>query len=291
MPLPTPRANSLNGRWPMPRSAPPPFISPLPRCWSFSASNARTSFGALLLIAGMGVAASLNRGAMLVIIFMLTCGSILGGRLREFAVVAVRSRLLGLAYAADLDIPTARETRNISAEQLVENVASIFGARDNQDLSGTKEWRLHWWDTIIDYTINGAHFWTGKGFGVDLGADDNVIHISPNNPVYPTRSPHSAHLTMLARAGVPGLALWLLTLACWGTVVLTNMVRARLRGDHAWASFFLLTFCYACGFLIDASVDVTLEGPMAGIWFWCVFGVGSGASTDLPLRAGQERSA
>ena len=74
------------------------------------------------------------------------------------------------------------------------------------------------------------------------------------------------------------LALWLLTLACWGTVVLTNMVRARLRGDHAWASFFLLTFCYACGFLIDASVDVTLEGPMAGIWFWCVFGVGSGAS-------------
>ena len=101
---------------------------------------------------------------------------------------------------------------------------------------------------------------------------------SPNNPVYPTRSPHSAHLTMLARAGVPGLALWLLTLACWGTVVLTNMVRARLRGDDAWASFFLLIFCYACGFLIDASVDVTLEGPMAGIWFWCVFGVGTGAS-------------
>jgi hypothetical protein len=102
--------------------------------------------------------------------------------------------------------------------------------------------------------------------------------INPNNPGYGTRSPHSAHLTMLARAGVPGLALWLLTLACWGTVVLTNMVRARLRGDDAWASFFLLTFCYACGFVIDASVDVTLEGPMAGIWFWCVFGVGTGAS-------------
>ena len=233
----------------------------------------------LMLIAGMGVAASLNRGAMLVIIFMLSCGSILGGKLREFAVVVgVGAAVLGLAYAADLEIPTARETRSISAEQLVENVASVFGARENQDLSGTKEWRLHWWDTIVDYTINGDHFWTGKGFGVDLGADDNVIHISPNNPVYPTRSPHSAHLTMLARAGVPGLALWLLTLACWGTVVLTNMVRARLMGDRAWASFFLLTFCYACGFLIDASVDVTLEGPMAGIWFWCVFGVGSGAS-------------
>ena len=54
----------------------------------------------LLLIAGMVVAASLQRGAMLVIIFMLTCGSILGGRLREFGVVvAIGAALLGLAYA------------------------------------------------------------------------------------------------------------------------------------------------------------------------------------------------
>ena len=56
-----------------------------------------------MLIAGMGVAASLNRGAMLVIIFMLSCGSILGGKLREFAVVVgVGAAVLGLAYAADL---------------------------------------------------------------------------------------------------------------------------------------------------------------------------------------------
>ena len=73
------------------------------------------------------------------------------------------------------------------------------------------------------------------------------------------------------------MALWLLTLACWSVVVLTNMVSAWQLGDRAWASFFLLTFCYACGFLIDASFDVTLEGPMAGIWFWCVFGAGTGA--------------
>ena len=169
--------------------------------------------------------------------------------------------------------------------------ASIFGARDNQDLSGTKEWRLHWWNTIIDYTINGPYFWTGKGFGVDLGADDNVIHINPDNPVYPTRSPHSAHLTMLARAGVPGLALWLLTLAWWGTVVLTNMVRARLRGDRAWARFFLLTFCYACGFLIDASVDVTLGRTDGGNLVLVRVRRRQRRKHDLPLRAGQERSA
>jgi hypothetical protein len=26
--------------------------------------------------------------------------------------------------------------------------------------------------------------------------------------------------------------------------------------------------------LINASFDVALEGPMLGIWFWCLFGFG-----------------
>ena len=196
--------------------------------------------------------------------------------------------LLGLAYATDLSIPTARETRSISAEQLVENVASVFGARDSQDLSGTKEWRLHWWNTIVDYTINGPHFWTGKGFGVDLGVDDNVIHISPHNPVYPTRSPHSAHFTMLARAGVPGLALWLLTLACWGTVMLTNMVRARLRGDTAWASFSYSSFVTRAAF----SSTRVLTSRSKDRWRASGSGVCSEVRIrckhDLPFRAGQK---
>jgi len=233
----------------------------------------------ILLTVGMAVAASLNRGAMLVIIFMLTCGSVLSGRLREFAVlVAVGMALLGIFYVSDVSIPTGQSTREFSAEQLIKNAASIIGEDDSQDLSGTKEWRLHWWNTIINYTVNGRYFWSGKGFGVDLGKDDGIIiHVNPNDPTSLTRSPHSAHLTLLARTGVPGLALWLFTLACWSVVVLTNMVSAWQLGDRAWASFFLLIFCYACGFLIDASFDVTLEGPMAGIWFWCVFGAGTGA--------------
>jgi hypothetical protein len=40
----------------------------------------------------------------------------------------------------------------------------------------------------------------------------------------------------------------------------------------------VLVFCYALGFLIDATFDVTLEGPMAGIWFWSLIGVGTGAT-------------
>jgi hypothetical protein len=30
--------------------------------------------------------------------------------------------------------------------------------------------------------------------------------------------------------------------------------------------------------LINASFDVALEGPMLGIWFWCIIGLGIGSS-------------
>ena len=40
--------------------------------------------------------------------------------------------------------------------------------------------------------------------------------------------------------------------------------------------FFIGVFWLA--FLINATFDVYLEGPMGGIWFWSVFGLGIGAS-------------
>ena len=53
----------------------------------------------ILLIVGMAVVASLNRGAMLGIIFALSCGALFGGKLREFGVVvAAGAALLGICY-------------------------------------------------------------------------------------------------------------------------------------------------------------------------------------------------
>jgi hypothetical protein len=56
------------------------------------------------------------------------------------------------------------------------------------------------------------------------------------------------------------------------------MVRARSRGHFAWADLCVLIFCYGLAFIIDGTFDVALEGPMAGIWFWSLFGVGIGAT-------------
>ena len=30
--------------------------------------------------------------------------------------------------------------------------------------------------------------------------------------------------------------------------------------------------------IIDGSFNVSLEGPVYGVWFWCLFGVGIGAT-------------
>ena len=90
----------------------------------------------------------------------------------------------------------------------------------------------------------------------------------------PTRSPHNAYMTLFARAGVPGVVLWSLVLISWVGMLLSAMLVARTRGHEQWVELFLFLVCYATSILINASFDVTLEGPMQGIWFWCLFGFG-----------------
>ena len=232
----------------------------------------------IILLIGIALIATQSRGAMLAVIIPTVFAMIATGRLRKLAAIVVTTGgLIGLAYMVDLSIPIPSATaRQISATQLAENFASVFKSSDSGNLAQTTYWRELWWKTIFDYTFEGPYFWTGKGFGINLAAADGFVAGDPDEAAL--RSPHSAHLTILARAGVPGLALWLLSLGIWSTTLLVNMVRARRFGDHAWADLFVLIFCYALAFIIDGTFDVALEGPMAGIWFWFLFGVGIGAT-------------
>ena len=160
---------------------------------------------------------------------------------------------------------------------------SIVG-QSGQQTEGTKQWRLDWWDVIINDTFHGPSFWTGRGFGLNLAdADGFAGQRIPSNPRPPTRSPHNVHMTLLARAGVPGVVLWSLVLISWGGMMLRAMLVARARGHKQWADLFLLVTCYATSIIINATFDVTLEGPMQGIWFWCLFGFGTG--TVMVYRA------
>jgi len=84
-------------------------------------------------------------------------------------------------------------------------------------------------------------------------------------------------MMILARAGVPGVALWGLTQVVFGCGIAAAHFRSRREGHDRWARLFLFIGTYWLVLLINGSFDVFIEGPMGGIWFWTVFGVGLAA--------------
>jgi hypothetical protein len=118
--------------------------------------------------------------------------------------------------------------------------------------------------------VKGPYFWGGKGYGINLAEDDGY-QVDAENTL---RSPHNVHMTYLARSGVMGVALWAIVNLVWAFGIAWGHLTARRRGRMRWASVFLFIGSFWAAFLINASFDVYLEGPMGGIWFWSVFGVG-----------------
>jgi hypothetical protein len=232
----------------------------------------------IVLFIGIVLVSMRTRGGLLAVVIPLTIAVIVTGRWREGILIgASAAGILGLAYMFDLSVSVGHSfaSRDISAKQLVENFTSIFGATASGSgvgLEGTRTWRLEWWKVIFDYTLNGPYFWTGKGFGINLADADGFVTGAAN------RSPHNCFVAILARTGVPGLALWLLTLGSWSAMLFVNMFRARLAGEQFWADVFLLIFCYALAFIVDGTFDAALEGPVSSIWLWSLFGMGIGAT-------------
>jgi O-antigen ligase len=169
--------------------------------------------------------------------------------------------------------PESTKVREVSFEYVLANVLSVVADTDVGDLDDTKQWRLDWWNEILDYTLRGRYFWVGKGFGINL-ADDDGFQVMANRSL---RSPHNGHLTMLARAGVPGLALWAMAQLSWAYAVIRAYRESRRCCDGQWSSLFLFLFVYWLAFMTNASFDVFIEGPMGGVWFWVIYGVGLSA--------------
>ncbi|MFL5330791.1 MAG: O-antigen ligase family protein [Gemmataceae bacterium] len=189
-----------------------------------------------------------------------------------------RQILMGLAAVfllavTNIQIQMPGREREISFRQLMSNVTSTVSSSAAGDLDATKEWRLNWWTDVIDYTFHGPYFWQGKGFGANL-ADEDHYQVEEDNSL---RNPHNGHLAMLARAGVPGLALWLLVQLSWAFTILGGFVASYRLKQLRWQQLFMCLMGYWLAFMINASFDVYLEGPMGGIWYWTVYGFGLAA--------------
>jgi O-antigen ligase len=235
----------------------------------------------ILLLAALAMTSALNRGAMLAFVIPVALAAIINGKLRELATVLVIAlAIFAAAYAAETTVTDdhdlgAGATRQVSTRQIVANAESIFVGRSDKSLESTRTWRLEWWNIIVKDTILGPHFWSGRGFGLNLAIADGFRTDRDGEPL---RSPHNAHMTILARAGVPGLMLWAALLAAWFAMVMRAMWTARRRGEQETAGLFVWVGCYVMSVVINASFDVALEGPMQGVWFWCVVGFGIGSA-------------
>jgi hypothetical protein len=240
----------------------------------------------ILLLLGIGLVSAQSRGGMLAMLVPVAVAAVISGRLARLTRIAVViSLLFSISLTLQLEFQFgsvderagAAEARVVSAEQFLTNAMSILDDQGPAELSGPKQWRLMWWGKIQDYTLHGPYFWTGKGFGIGLAEDDGFV-VWESEGQNTVRSPHNANITMLARAGVPGLTLWLLLMLSWFGMMMRSVLEARRRGEDEWANAFTFVGCYLLAILIDSSFDVALEGPMLGIWFWCLFGLGVGAS-------------
>jgi hypothetical protein len=178
-------------------------------------------------------------------------------------------------FASDVHIPVPDgKGRDISFHQVITNLGSVAGDSGSDGLDSTKEWRLDWWRTIRGYTFFGKYFWTGKGFGINLADEDGFQMLSDHS----LRNPHSVHMTMLARGGVPMLVFWLASVGSWYWLMGRNLLRARREGQRFWEGLFFFLPTYVLAFLINGSFDVFIEGPMGGIWMWTLYGIGLGAA-------------
>jgi O-antigen ligase/polysaccharide polymerase Wzy-like membrane protein len=194
-----------------------------------------------------------------------------------FAVVGVVVVIVGIGSALNLRLAGGGDGRTFDARQLMTNAANVFSNSGSSRGDETREWRLNWWSDIIHYTLHGRYFWEGKGFGVNLADADGYQTFDDKSDVAPLRSPHNAHMTILARGGVPAIVMWIFALGSWGVAVVRQLIEARRVKDDWWAGVFAFLLTYWTIILISGSFDVALEGPVLGIWFWTIHGIGMAA--------------
>lgn len=148
--------------------------------------------------------------------------------------------------------------RNTGLKQLEQNFTSIVNRNIEGGLNDNVLWRLAWWGKIIDYTILGPYILHGKGLGVNLSVDDDIPMEDDS-----LRSPHNFHMNILARFGLPIALLWLL----WIYLIFKPLFKEGLTTQRLFYASAILAF------LVNATFDVALEGPMAAMPFWIFVGL------------------
>jgi hypothetical protein len=249
-----------------------------------NAGGIRDGFIWALWLIALAFSSIISRGGMVAASMMATSVIFARASANWLSLTLVGLLLVAIVGLANPQLDIGR-SRRLSLDQAVANVMSIVGlGKDEGWLEITKEWRLAWWDKILDYTLAGQYFWPGKGFGINL-ADDDGFQVEADGSL---RGPHSGHLMFLARGGVPMLALWILVQLAFVVTILRAALRAHAAALTRWVRILGWIFVYWLAALVNAAFDVYLEGPMGGVWYWSMIGLGIAVVgiVDEEIRAG-----
>lgn len=148
--------------------------------------------------------------------------------------------------------------RTVGLEQLQKNITSIFSMDTGGSLSNNKLWRLAWWYKIITDALIPKNALIGRGVGENL-ALINDIQVENDS----LRAPHNFHLNILARFGFIFLFVWI-----WWITMHMKKINANREKE-----FNVMVLVIIMAFLINASFDVYLEGPMGAFPFWTWLGI------------------
>ncbi len=244
---------------------------------AFICLGIRRVSGMWLLLVPVVIATALgSRAAIMTALISVTVLALLRpGTPKLLILTALLALALTVAASLEISVRIPGSRRELSANSTIRSLSSVFRESGVGDYDATRKWRLTWWRKIFNYTFGGQYFLGGKGFGVNLADSDGFVVDREHS----LRSPHNGHLTFLARAGVPGFTLWLIVQGCWGYSTFVRFRECSRRGPKSLGHVFLFLLTYWVAFLVSASFDVFLEGPMAGIWFWTLFGLGVGLTT------------
>ncbi len=226
-----------------------------------------------ILVASLLVAlASSGRGGLLAFIVGLSIYTVWRRMTVRLAVVIfVMVAMMGIAAVSEFEVASSERGRQVSVQSMMGRITSMFGSEDAK-LELTRQWRLHWWKKIYDYTFGGEHFW-GKGFGVNI-ADADGFQTAADLEGIKLRSPHNVHMNVLARSGVMGIGIWTASHLAWFLTMMISYQIARKHRLYRWTGFFLWIMIYVLACHINGSFDVYIEGPAGGIWFWTLVGIG-----------------
>ena len=166
--------------------------------------------------------------------------------------------LIVLPIYVNLKVEENFQGRAVGIEQIVNNFGSILGASTDATSENNVVWRLVWWAKIINYSFTPSNMFIGKGLGINLAISDDIITTDDS-----LGSPHNFHLNIMATYGVIVFVVWIY----WLVLLFKPLFKRKLTGKA------LAITCILFAFILNASFDVFLEGPMGAFPFWTWVGL------------------